>query len=236
MSKRPERPGAFWDSLGVAAHRAIAGYCQFGRAELAAEIEECWDETVVASLLFADVQGFTQLSDPEISLFVDQFLGRVAKLVEPYQSTIVVRETWGDGLFFALLSVQAAGNLALALSELASGITWQSRGFSRPLPLRIALHVGPVHLGTNPITGLASCSGRTSAGRRLEPKTPAGQVYASEAFATFTKMEQVEGFACHYVKQLCWAKRYGTFPTYVVRRSHSEEHADFPALDGASLG
>lgn len=53
---------------------------------------------------------------------------------------------------------------------------------------------------------------------RLEPKTPPGLVYASEAFAALEMLNPIRGFRCDYVKQLDWAKRYGTFPAYVVRR------------------
>ncbi|MDX1948817.1 MAG: adenylate/guanylate cyclase domain-containing protein [Pirellulaceae bacterium] len=204
---------------GAAPPRAIAGYCQFGRAELAGETREEPAETILATLLFADVEGFSRLSEAEVPRFVEQFLGRVAELARPYDEAILVRETWGDGLFFALNSVQAAGNMALALSELFPIFAAEPRQFSRPLPLRIALHVGPVHLGINPITGLASCSGtHVSGASRLEPKTPAGQVYASAAFATFASLEQAQGFTCEFVKQISWAKRLGKFPTYVVRR------------------
>ncbi|MDX1945621.1 MAG: hypothetical protein SFU86_09435 [Pirellulaceae bacterium] len=177
-------------------------------------------EAVVATLLFADVQGFSQLHAPELSRFVERFWQGVANLARPYRRDIAVRETWGDGLFFAILSVEAAGHLALELSELARDIAWRGAGPLRPLPLRIALHVGPVRLGLNPVTGLASCSGPDiSHAARLEPKTPPGEVYASEAFAARTTQQRIRGFACHYVKELLWAKQCGRFPTYVVRRA-----------------
>ena len=35
---------------------------------------------------------------------------------------------------------------------------------------------------------------------RLEPKTPPGQVYASEAFAALAAIERVSDFTCEYVK------------------------------------
>ncbi|MFU8821305.1 MAG: hypothetical protein ACNA8G_07065 [Gammaproteobacteria bacterium] len=85
--------------------------------------------------------------------------------------------------------------------------------------MRVALHAGPVHLTTDPITRLPKCCGtHVSRAARLEPKTPQGHVYASEAFAALAAMEGVTEFRCDYVKQLDWAKRYGTFPAYVVRR------------------
>ena len=173
----------------------------------------------VMSLLFADAVGFSRLSDAEVPLFVESCLGMVARLLAEDAGSIPVRETWGDGLFLAFDSVQAAGMFALRLLDSMEETDWQALGFSRPLALRLALHAGPVHLTTDPITGLAKCCGtHVSRAARLEPKTPPGQVYASEAFAALAAVDGVTGFRCEYVKQLEWAKRYGTFPAYVLRK------------------
>ena len=180
----------------------------------------------VMSLLFADAVGFSRLDDAEVPLFVEHCLGMVARLVAEDADSIPVRETWGDGLFLAFDSVQAAGLFALRLLDAMDQTRWQALGFSRPLAMRLALHAGPVHLTTDPITGLAKCCGtHVSRAARLEPKTPPGQVYASEAFAALAAMEGVDGFVCEYVKQLDYAKRYGTFPAYVVRREEPPEGA-----------
>jgi class 3 adenylate cyclase len=175
---------------------------------------------VVMSLLFADAVGFSQLTDAEVPLFVESFLGLVARLIEQSPASIPVRETWGDGLFLAFTSVRAAGRFALKLMDAIAATDWLALGFNRPLTLRLALHAGPVHLTTDPVTGLPKCCGtHVSRAARLEPKTPPGHVYASEAFAALAAMDGITEFRCDYVKQLDWAKRYGTFPAYVVRRA-----------------
>lgn len=176
-------------------------------------------EDSVMSLLFADAVGFSQMTDAEVPLFVDACLGLVARLIARDPASVPVRETWGDGLFLAFTSVRAAGTFALDLLDEMAATDWRALGFSRPLTMRFALHAGPVHLTTDPITRLPKCCGtHVSRAARLEPKTPQGQVYASEAFAALAAMEGVAEFRCDYVKQLDWAKRYGTFPAYVVRR------------------
>ena len=176
----------------------------------------------VMSLLFADAVGFSRLNDAEVPLFIEFCLGLVARLIEQDAKSIPVRETWGDGLFLAFNGVRAAGLFALRLLEEIDRTDWKALGFDRPLTMRLALHAGPVHLTTDPITGLPKCCGtHVSRAARLEPKTPPGQVYASEAFAALAAMEGVEEFYCDYVKQLDWAKRYGTFPAYVLRRRAS---------------
>ena len=176
----------------------------------------------VMSLLFADAVGFSRLNDAEVPLFIEFCLGLVARLIEEDAASIPVRETWGDGLFLAFDGVRAAGLFALRLLEEIDRTDWKALGFERPLTMRLALHAGPVHLTTDPITGMPKCCGtHVSRAARLEPKTPPRQVYASEAFAALAAMEGVEEFRCDYVKQLDWAKRYGTFPAYVVRRRES---------------
>ncbi len=53
---------------------------------------------------------------------------------------------------------------------------------------------------------------------RIEPITPPGQVYASEAFAALSAVRCPDSFVCEYVGQTPLAKGYGTFPAYHVRR------------------
>ena len=188
--------------------------------------------TPVMSMLFADVEGFSKLSDREVELFIAHFLGRVAKcvalhapaeVIQPDQwrfTAIPVRETWGDGLYFAFSDVRTAGLFTLDLCDEVRQTRWQEQfGFSTNLKIRIALHSGPVHLGQDPITGLPKCTGtHVSRAAHLEPKTPPNHVYASDAFAALVAEQHVTNFTCEFVKLLDWAKHYGTYPTYVVSR------------------
>lgn len=174
-------------------------------------------DTQIMSLLFADAVGYSQLSDREVRIFMKEYLGRVAQLIEIYHDDIAVRETAGDGLYLAFRSIVAAGKCALELSSLVDETPWKKMGFNTQLRLRVALHTGPVILGHDFVTGLPKGVGaHVSRAARLEPKTPPGQVFASEAFAALAQLEESLPFQCRYVKQLEWAKRYGTFPTYLV--------------------
>lgn len=199
------------------------------RSELATTTN---DGTPTLSMLFADAVGFSKLTDREVELFINHFLGRVAQCVEKYapaikvqpelwdNTSIPVRETWGDGLYFAISDVQTAGCFALDLCDAIRETPWREEfGFSTDLEIRIALHCGPVHLSHDPITGLPKCTGtHVSRAARLEPRTPPNHVYASEAFASLVAEERITDFTCDFVKLLGWAKSYGTFPTYVVTR------------------
>jgi class 3 adenylate cyclase len=123
------------------------------------------------SMLFADAVGFSQLNDREVPLFIDHFLGLVAGCVNTHagaapdsstwqQSEIPVRETWGDGLFFAFRNVATAGRFAFDLCDAVRQTNWQDElDLSHELKIRSDLHTGPVRLGTDPITGLPKCIG-----------------------------------------------------------------------------
>ncbi len=55
---------------------------------------------------------------------------------------------------------------------------------------------------------------------RTEPITPPGEVYASQAYAAFVALRPASEIACVYVGNTPWAKGYGSFPTFHVRRTH----------------
>lgn len=54
---------------------------------------------------------------------------------------------------------------------------------------------------------------------RIEPITPPGHVYASQAFAALAAAEGVREFRCDYVGQTPLAKDHGIRPLYHVRRA-----------------
>ncbi len=176
----------------------------------------------MVALLFADAVNFSKLTEAQIPIFVRDFLGAVGSLVARFQPAPLLRNTWGDGLYLVFADVQAAGRFALDLSDLLNATDWTRRGLPPDLNLRIALHAGPVYACTDPVTQKLNFIGtHVSRAARLEPITPPGQVYASQAFAALAAAQHVEGFTCDYVGQTPLAKKYGTFPTYHVRRQQA---------------
>lgn len=187
-------------------------------------------EPRIVGLLFADIQGYTKLTEEEIRLFVEHFLGMVARLLDPQSSAPssqpsalsaqpLLVSTWGDGLHFVFDGAGAAGEFALSLCEAVGSENWKAKGFRQDLALRIALHAGPVYACLDPVTKRPTFVGaHVSHAARIEPITPPGEVYASGAFAALVRSEGVGGLHCSYVGQTPLAKGHGTFPTYVVHR------------------
>ncbi len=176
----------------------------------------------VVAMLFADAVGFSKLTEPEVPRFVQHFLGAIAELSGKFGEAIIAKNTWGDGLYFVFSDVDLAGKFALELANLVATTKWEERGLRAGLSLRIGLHAGPVYEFDDPITGNRTFSGtHVSRAARIEPITPAGQVYASEAFAALAAAQGAESFTCDYVGQTPMAKGYGTLPTYHVRPTHA---------------
>lgn len=177
----------------------------------------------IVTILFADAVGFSKLGESEVPRFVQHFLGAIAKLSEKFASSIVTKNTWGDGLYFVFADVDAAGQFALELADLVATTNWSRKGLLTGLNLRIGLHSGPVYEFDDPITGKPNQIGsHVNRAARIEPITPAGQVYASEAFAALAAACRTSNFTCDYVGQTPMAKGYGTLPTYHVRSLRSQ--------------
>jgi class 3 adenylate cyclase len=172
------------------------------------------------AMLFADAVGYSELGEDQIPLFVEHCLVPIAELIEKSPQPPVVKETAGDGLYLVFHTVRDAGLFALALRELMSGIDWETRGLPATMGLRVGLHCGPVHQLVDPITGLRKYTGpHTSRTARIEPITPPGQVYASQAFAAVAAATGVKELAFEYVGRTALAKKYGSLALYHVRRS-----------------
>lgn len=180
-------------------------------------------EAQIVSVLFADVQGFSRLTESEIPLFVEHFLGTVAAVVRAGDAQPLAVNTWGDGLYFVFETVGDAGECALRLCERVAETDWRAFGMSSALGLRVGLHAGPAYRCLDPLTGRPNFLGaHVSRAARIEPITPPGHVYASGEFAALAHAEGVKGFRCSYVGQTPLAKGYGTRPTYAVRRRSSD--------------
>jgi hypothetical protein len=180
--------------------------------------DEVRDELM--AMLFADAVGYSRLNEDQTRLFVAHFLSPIAELIDASAHPPVLRETAGDGFYFVFQHARDAGLFAVALQDLVARLDWEARGLPATLGLRVALHCGPVQKLIDPITGLTKYTGpHTSRTARIEPITPPGQVYASQAFAAVAAAAGVEELAFEYVGRTALAKKYGSLPLYHVRRA-----------------
>ena len=124
-------------------------------------------------MLFADVVGYSQLTEEQNPLFVEHFLGGVSSVMTQSGDRPVTRNTWGDALYFVFDSVAKAGRLALELVDLMHTTDWIRLGLPADLNLRVALHAGPVFECRDPVVGRRSFTGsHVNQAARIEPVTP----------------------------------------------------------------
>ena len=183
-----------------------------------AEVEPGF-QYAIRAMLFADAVGYSRLSEGQIPLFLEHYLGAIASYNRVSEHSPEHIETAGDGMYMVFDDPRAAGHYALELSELIAGRDWPALGLPANLSIRIGLHCGPVYIGRDPITGSPLYTGiHTSRTARIEPITPPGQVYASGAFAAVAAARCMEGLRFSYIGRTQLAKQYGALALYHVKR------------------
>jgi class 3 adenylate cyclase/tetratricopeptide (TPR) repeat protein len=171
----------------------------------------------IRAMLFADAVGYSKLSEDQIPGYITGFLGAVAQFSQTTPHRFEHVETSGDGLYMVFRKPEDAAHYALALSELVNRFDRARWGLPANFNLRVALHCGPVHCATDPITGSPLYTGpHTSRAARIEPITPPGQVYASSAFAAVIAAGG-SNLSMSYVGRIPLAKGYGTLGLYHLR-------------------
>jgi class 3 adenylate cyclase len=171
----------------------------------------------IVAMLFADAVGFSKLSEQEVKTFVEVFWGRVGALLRTLPDhALLATNTWGDGLFLVFADAVMAARLAVDLAQLVQGTQWAALGLPQRTSLRIALHAGPVYEIVDAVTGRPGFAGtHISRAARIEPVTPPGQVYVSEAFAALLALDDAHReFFCEYLGSVPLAKDYGRLRTY----------------------
>jgi class 3 adenylate cyclase len=174
---------------------------------------------VVRAMLFADVRGFSRLTDAQSAIFAEHVLGAFADVLDRHAAAVEHRNTWGDALFAVLASALAAAECALDLQEAMNELDLARLRLPDHLALRVSGHVGPVLPVVDPVLGLRAFSGsHVSRTARIEPVTPPGAVYVTEPFAATLELQPDNRLTCDYVGHMPAAKDYGRLRMYRLRR------------------
>lgn len=177
-------------------------------------------ERVVRAMLFGDFSRFSELTDEQAVLFADVVLGVVADVVRRHGDQVRYRNTWGDGLNIMLTDAVAAAACALDLQEGIAALDFESHGLPGHLALRLGGHVGPVFPVRDPVLEADAFTGsHVSRTARIEPVTPPGEVYVTDAFAAALALAGQRELACDYVGHMAAAKGYGRLRMHRLRRT-----------------
>jgi adenylate cyclase len=174
----------------------------------------------VRAILFGDFHGFSRLTDRQMLTFYDHVMNRVASVLDKYADEIVTRNTWGDGLFLVLSDLRSAARCALELQSELARLDLHSLGLPTSLGLRLGLDAGAVFEIRDPILKSAAFTGsHISRTARLEPNTPPGEVYVTEAFAALVALLEHRELTFEYVGLMKAPKSYERLRTYLLRRT-----------------
>ena len=208
--------------LRARAPSAIAG----ARSLATAPVRESSDVAVPAhpvprqqralkTMLFADIAGYSRMRDASLLMFQERFLDLAAALIVDSPVPPLEAKTWGDALYAVFEAPRDGAAFALTLLERMQGVDWKGAGLSDAGRIRIALHAGPVFCGFDPVMERDSHFG-TSVTRtaRIEPVTPPGMIYTSEAFAAALASTGQREYTLEYIGSLALAKGYGESRIY----------------------
>jgi hypothetical protein len=176
-------------------------------------------QRVLRAMLFGDIKGFSKLGEKQIPVFVDSVLGTIARTLDRYGRAVEHRNTWGDGLYVVVKDAETAADCALELRRAISELPVAELGLPPTLGLRLGGHFGPVFQLSDPVIRQTVFMGRhVSRTARLEPVTPEGAVYVTDAFAAAIAAAAQPRFVCDYVGLMPAAKDYGLMRMFVLSR------------------
>jgi class 3 adenylate cyclase/tetratricopeptide (TPR) repeat protein len=176
-------------------------------------------QRTLKTLLFADFAGFSRVHDELAPLFQESFFKIAADEIEASRVKPRMSSTWGDALYIVFDTPDQGTDFALGFLDRMRAADWASLGLPDSSQIRIALHAGPVFCAFDPIMHRDNYYGSSvNKAARIEPVTPPGMVYASEAFAASLAATGQTAYSVEYVGRLALAKGYGESRIYRLER------------------
>lgn len=173
----------------------------------------------IGTIVFTDLHGFGRLRDEQFSTYVGTVLSALGAVIDGHSDTVRWVNTWGDAIAAVFSDVTAAADCALSFHEALARVDLEAIGLPSDLDLRIGAHAGPVMAIVDPVSHNPTYWGRElTRAARIEPRTPEGQVYVTDAFAALLALEPGAAFATEYVGRVTTAKDFETIPMYRLRR------------------
>jgi adenylate cyclase len=175
---------------------------------------------VINAILFTDLRGFSELRDEHFPAYVRDVLGTLAWVLDGYRGSLLGYNSWGDAILAVFADVPSAARCALDLQAAIGRIETAGTDLPVDLAMRIGAHVGPVLHLREPFKDELSYWGRElTRAARIEPRTPVGEVYITDAFAALLALEPDSGIRCEYVGRVTTAKDFETIPMYRLRHA-----------------
>lgn len=173
------------------------------------------------SILFADYKGFSKLGERELPAFAAMVMGAVGEVLDAFGDDILFRNTWGDAVYAVISTPSIAARVAILLQERLATPPAELVGDDKnaAMGMRIGVHHGPIYKGFDRVVKQPLWFGtEVTRTARIEPVTPTGAVYCTEAFAAMLALDGADAFSHHYVGRVALAKGYGQIGMYRLVR------------------
>ncbi len=168
------------------------------------------------AVLFGDLPRFSALDDAGLATFYEGPLAAMGAALDRHPATY--RNAWGDAVQITFDDVAAAAACAF---DMRAALAAQDP----PIHPRFAIDFGPLLPVHDAVQRADKFSGRAmTRAARIEPVTPPGRIFATEAFACeVALLPHGARLACDYAGRIPTAKGFGSLPLYALRRSDHEE-------------
>jgi adenylate cyclase len=177
-------------------------------------------EKRIVAVLFSDVKGY-RLKEPQLKTFINVVLPRIMTVLSPYKDGMLEINTWGDAILLVTSDPNALAHFALDLRDFYRNTPWSDHQLPTDLNCRIGLHSGVVFIGDDPLRDRKGIIGtQMNVAARIEPITPVGEVFATDAFEKLSKQHTDDTIAFYDAGLQLLAKDFGTAHLYRLRRQH----------------
>lgn len=173
----------------------------------------------MVGLVFTDMVGFSVLDDDEILAYWTIVVPALQKCLRPYADRILLQRTWGDALHLVTMDAPSSALVADALLKTVVDLRRKLSGKLAKLEIRVGVHFAPAWRGEDAVQDARTYYGsQLSFAARVEPVTPPGTAYVTEACAAELAVAGATSFRVEYAGEVPLAKRYGTFRLYSLHR------------------
>jgi class 3 adenylate cyclase len=170
------------------------------------------------AIMFGDVVGFSHVPERLLPVFQKSFMGKISETLDRYGRQVLYRNSWGDAVYAILDTPEAGARCALDIQTALKELNMRQLGFTHPLELRLAVHYGPIFRGRDFLTKSETFFGaHVTRAARIEPVTPPGEVFVTEAMAAALALSSAASVRPEYVGNTQLAKNYGSLRMYVLR-------------------
>lgn len=170
----------------------------------------------IRPVVFTDLRGYSRLRDEHVPVFVERVLTQFAAALRDHG--VLWANTWGDAIVAVFPDTAAAAGAVLELHDIVAATDLRGLGLPADLALRVGAHVGSLNVLRDPVVGADAYWGRElTRAARIEPRTPPGEVYVTEAFAAHLALDVRARHTTEYVGRVTTAKDFETIPLYRLR-------------------